>query len=231
MLATAAIALLPAAGFAQSNADVNADTSVTAEGSVILPTDQAENTDPAMTEEGAGKTMSAEGAEEMMPSEDAEATDTADAAGESNEMQMGSDNIADAADNVNGEMPDEMGMASGDAGILGITGEFTANDLIGNRVFSTTEEGADWDMSASFDAVDAEWERIGSIHNIVMSADGQLEGIVAEVGGFLGIGDKFVLLTGEDAKLVPNEGAYDLVTSYTSDELTDLPEYEEGTMY
>ncbi|WP_254698248.1 PRC-barrel domain-containing protein [Sagittula sp. P11] len=92
-------------------------------------------------------------------------------------------------------------MASGEEG-LGVTGDVSAKAIIGNRVYVIEGE---WDKTASFNTVAEDWTRVGSVQDIVISDDGGIAGIVAEVGGFLGIGDKFVLLESGEAKLVPLE--------------------------
>ncbi|MBD3626375.1 MAG: PRC-barrel domain-containing protein, partial [Rhodobacteraceae bacterium] len=70
---------------------------------------------------------------------------------------------------------------------------------------------------------------IGEIEDVVLSHDGQLKGIVAEVGGFLDIADKHVMLEVKDMKLVPvDDVEYAIVTRMTEEELEQLPEVDEG---
>ena len=61
----------------------------------------------------------------------------------------------------------------------------------------------------------------------MIGADGQIAGFVAEVGGFLGIGDKLVMLEVSEVRLIPQDGGgFDVVTPYSDDELTDMDAYE-----
>ena len=54
-------------------------------------------------------------------------------------------------------------------------------------------------------------------------------GIVAEIGGFLGIGEHNVLLPVGDVRLVPvDDQSYSYVTRYTEEQLEQLPDVDEG---
>ena len=62
-----------------------------------------------------------------------------------------------------------------------------------------------------------------------MNRDGQMIGIVAEVGGFLDIGDKHVMLPVEDVRLVAiDDGEYAYVTRYSEEQLEALENIDEG---
>ena len=55
--------------------------------------------------------------------------------------------------------------------------------------------------------------QIGEIEDIILDRSGQMVGIVAEVGGFLDIGDKHVMLSVDDVRLVPvDDTTYSFVT-------------------
>lgn len=78
-------------------------------------------------------------------------------------------------------------------------------------------------------AYGTDYEQIGEIEDIVLDQGGQMIGIVAEVGGFLDIGDKHVMLPVEDLRLVPVDDAnYSYVTRLTEDQLMELPGVNEG---
>lgn len=71
-------------------------------------------------------------------------------------------------------------------------------------------------------------EDIGGISDLVLNSSGQMVGIVAEVGGFLGLGDKSVMLPLEDVRLVQiDEDSYSYVTRLNEEQLEALPEVEE----
>ena len=65
--------------------------------------------------------------------------------------------------------------------------------------------------------------------HIILNADGSFEGIVAEVGGFLDIGDKHVHLSLTDVSLTPiDDGKYVVVTNYTKEQLMEMPDIDES---
>ena len=64
-----------------------------------------------------------------------------------------------------------------------------------------------------------------------LEASGQMVGVVADVGGFLGIGDKHVLLPMENVRIVAlsdGDDDYALVTRHSEESLKALPEVEKG---
>lgn len=269
LLTTATAALIPAFALAQQASD---DTK-------LLPKDQVEQSDQAMTDNSASdaedmvdstseEATSADGemtADSTDPmAQDQDATDTADANDTpvSEDPMAGAENASDVAESdtpmaeeeqsaENADTTDPMAAGNdtmetaegtnsmaGDADLpsdmamnedgLGVTGDVAATSIIGNRVYVIEGE---WDKTASFNAVAQDWTRVGSVQDIVISADGGIEGIVAEVGGFLGIGDKFVLLQSGEAKLVPLEGGgYDVVTWYSNDQLSEMQAYDTAQM-
>lgn len=104
-------------------------------------------------------------------------------------------------------------------------------DITGGAVYTTNEahdEGAGWD-SAEYEGVESEWNQIGEIEDLVMSKDGKLTGVVVEVGGFLDIGDKHVLLSVKDAKLVPvDDATYTFVTRFNEEEIEEMEGVDEA---
>ncbi|WP_169053216.1 PRC-barrel domain-containing protein [Falsirhodobacter xinxiangensis] len=105
-----------------------------------------------------------------------------------------------------------------------------ADDLEDGNVYSvaTGIEQATFD-GATYTAIDAEWDDVGDIEDLVLDRSGQLVAVVAEIGGFLGLGDRHVLLPVTDVSLVPGEGGdFAYVTRLSQEELKQLPEVEEG---
>lgn len=196
-------------------ADADADADV-ADADAADPA--AESEDPAMAD--------ADAADPAAESDDPAMADAADPEAEMEDPAMAD---ADAADPM-AEGDTDMAAADGSmGGSLGIQGMVPASAITGGVVYTTTVDSVDenWEGTASYDAVGEGWERIGSIQDIVLSSEGKIEGIVAEVGGFLGIGDKFVMLPTSDFKLVPiDEDSYAVVTPYTTDQLTDMEAYD-----
>lgn len=110
-------------------------------------------------------------------------------------------------------------------------------DITGGPVYTTNEawdegtwmSGRDgWGWSG-YDRVGADWNQIGEIEDIVLDRSGQLVGVVAEIGGFLDIGDQHVMLRVGDIELVPvDDRSYSLVTRYSEEELEQLPSVDEA---
>ncbi|CUH76844.1 PRC-barrel domain-containing protein [Tropicibacter naphthalenivorans] len=104
-------------------------------------------------------------------------------------------------------------------------------DITGGTVYTMTESTdavADWG-NMMFDSVDDSWDAVGEIEDIVLAADGSFKGIVAEVGGFLDIGDKHVMIPVSNAMLVPvDDASYSIVVSYTLEELKAMEGVDEG---
>ncbi|MBN9889075.1 PRC-barrel domain-containing protein [Salipiger abyssi] len=161
-------------------------------------------------------------------------SNTADAAGQAIEdgveatgdaMQTAADETGDAMRNV---ASDAKALFEGDA-----DGMIRTRDITGGTVYAIDADGemTDWDDSMGYDAVSDQWDNVGEIEDIVLTSDGSFEGIVAEVGGFLDIGDKHVHLTMSDVKLVPvDNDRYAVVTNFTKQELMDMENVDESAM-
>ncbi|WP_265502640.1 PRC-barrel domain-containing protein [Paracoccus beibuensis] len=95
---------------------------------------------------------------------------------------------------------------------------------------STTawDNDADWGTERPDD-----WNQIGEVDDVVLSADGQVMGYTADIGGFLGIGEHTVLLSPEAVRLVDFDEATlwgessVFTTNYTQEELEALPEFDD----
>ena len=74
-----------------------------------------------------------------------------------------------------------------------------------------------------------DYRQIGEIEDIVLDQGGQMIGIVAEVGGFLDIGDKHVMVPVEDLRLTAvDDQSYSYVTRLSEEQLEALPAVDEG---
>jgi hypothetical protein len=98
--------------------------------------------------------------------------------------------------------------------------------------FESFEEVATADVSADeltgtavYGAGD---EEIGSIGDILLSDDGQVDAVIIDFGGFLGIGTKPVAVAYDNLSFLRDEnGGLVLRTSLTSEQLEAAPEYNE----
>ena len=78
--------------------------------------------------------------------------------------------------------------------------EMLASDLIGMRVYASENE-----ITAKRAAtVDADWNDIGEVSDVIMSRDGETESILLDIGGFLGIGEKTVAVNFDELHFVPS---------------------------
>jgi len=89
-----------------------------------------------------------------------------------------------------------------------------------------TYDENEWLETEYYDTIGTEWDQIGNITDVALSADGQMTGIIVETGGFLDIGDNHVLVRLDDVRLVNTGGteSYSYVTRMTEEELQNLPE-------
>lgn len=78
-------------------------------------------------------------------------------------------------------------------------------------------------------AYDAEMENIGEVEDIALGSDGMMQGLIVDVGGFLGLGEHRVMLTPDQFRVYRQDGwgeDYQVVSRLTRDELGALPEFD-----
>lgn len=92
-----------------------------------------------------------------------------------------------------------------------VTG-MSADDFIGTTVYGANDDN------------------VGSIGDVILSEDGNVEAVIIDVGGFLGIGSKPVAVGLDNlAFLSDADGNHYLYTPFTQDQLEAQPEYDEST--
>jgi sporulation protein YlmC with PRC-barrel domain len=90
--------------------------------------------------------------------------------------------------------------------------ELTADNLIGTTVYGPDDSS------------------IGSIGDIALTAEGQVDAVIVDVGGFLGIGAKPVAVAMDNLQFMRDSGgSMYLTTDFTQDELEAAPEYNRDT--
>ena len=103
-------------------------------------------------------------------------------------------------------------------------------DITGGTIYTTNaanDEG--WSMDMIHTEVGANWNDIGEIEDIVLNKSGQMIGIVAEIGGFLDIADKHVMIPVSDVNLVAvDDRSYAFVTKFSEEELEQMQSVDEG---
>jgi sporulation protein YlmC with PRC-barrel domain len=87
-----------------------------------------------------------------------------------------------------------------------------ADDLIGSTVYGANDEN------------------IGNVGDVLLNADGGIDAVIVDVGGFLGLGAREVALGMDDVEFMHDEGDnWYIYTAYTQEQLEAAPEYDEGT--
>lgn len=73
----------------------------------------------------------------------------------------------------------------------------------------------------------AKGESIGEIHEVMLAADGSAQGLIIDVGGFLGINERPVLVKWSDVTIQSDtNGAVVVATNMDKAQLEQLPEYK-----
>ncbi|WP_300012477.1 PRC-barrel domain-containing protein [uncultured Roseobacter sp.] len=103
-------------------------------------------------------------------------------------------------------------------------------DITGGDIY-TLNGPMDQDTWGNWEAegVGPDWNDIGEIEDVILDRDGQMIGIVAEVGGFLDIGDKHVFVPVDDIRLTPvDDKTYVIVTRKTEEQLEEMDSVDEA---
>lgn len=126
------------------------------------------------------------------------------------------------------ELEQEMEQAADQALMGDAQGDFIrASDIMGGEVYTTAGTNDTWVDQFMYPEVSAEWTRIGNIKDLALDDNGELIGVVAEVGGFLDIGDKHIMIPLETLNMAADGKGYALVTERSLEELRDWPSVEE----
>ena len=73
------------------------------------------------------------------------------------------------------------------------------------------------------DVTNASGEKIGEVSEVLIDRSGQVVALAVEAGGFLGLGDRDVVVQFDQVKLQGDR----LVTSLTKEQLKDMPEWKD----
>ncbi|WP_239520774.1 PRC-barrel domain-containing protein [Pseudooceanicola aestuarii] len=102
-----------------------------------------------------------------------------------------------------------------------------ASDFIGMRVYAA-EQAND---AAEVDGASQDWEDIGEINDVIMDRDGNVQTVLVDIGGFLGIGERQVGITlseiefKSDASTGDDDNDFFLVVNASADQLENAPEF------
>ena len=108
------------------------------------------------------------------------------------------------------------------------TGLLRASALEGVDIYTIDVTGqTTWDDGVAYTEVDADWDKIGEVEDLVLDADGNVVGAIAEVGGFLGLGEKEVVLKPEEVAYVITKDKIAVVSGLSKEQLEQREEIAE----
>jgi sporulation protein YlmC with PRC-barrel domain len=105
-----------------------------------------------------------------------------------------------------------------------------------NTASQSAQSASRWARSDTFSSDRNDWNDIGNIKDIVMTQDGNIHGILVDVGGFLGLGVHTVLVDIEELYFVSDSDQTDeledffVVIAMTQDELEALPQWNDDLL-
>jgi sporulation protein YlmC with PRC-barrel domain len=105
-------------------------------------------------------------------------------------------------------------------------GDIRMSEIMGATVFVTEGEVAATEVEAQPEG----WESVATVTDVVASRDGQIRGVLLDVGGFLGLGARTVMVSMDQIHLVgdaSNDQFYVVFTA-TREQLEAAPEYVFG---
>lgn len=118
--------------------------------------------------------------------------------------------------------------AASDPGEAMQTGMLRASALEGVDIFSVDVTGAaTWDDTTTYAEIDENWEKIGEVEDLVLDGNGEVVGAIAEVGGFLGLGEKEVVLQPEEVTIVMTDDRIAVVSALSKEALEQREEAAE----
>ena len=92
------------------------------------------------------------------------------------------------------------------------SGEIRAEEMVGTTVYGANDAN------------------VGEIGDVILTADGQVDAYIIDVGGFLGIGEKEVAVGSDNLAFMTDEdGNKYLYTTFTEEQLEAAQAYDEGT--
>lgn len=157
-----------------------------------------------------------------------------------NEVEAESEEMAEEADTMmeNAEAETEEAVNEADANTTVITGDETVErDMLPRpEVEREGYEAAEAGMIEQLTAEDLEGsyvygandETVGEIDSLLLGDDGQIDRVVINVGGFLGLGEKPVAVTFDELQVLKNVEGDDvrIYIDSTEERLESQPEYE-----
>lgn len=111
-------------------------------------------------------------------------------------------------------------------GYTAMAGDMSANTFIGKRLYVAE---VDVDANAEYMEIDAGWDDVGEIGDLVIGADGAVKAVLVDMGGFLGLGERQVAVSKDQLSVIrdgDSEGDYFIVFTADRAALEAAPEFE-----
>jgi hypothetical protein len=107
----------------------------------------------------------------------------------------------------------------------GMEGDLLATDLMGADLYTSATPYEQERFQV--DSVPSEWQQIATISNLVLGVDGQVRGVLVDIGGFLGLGARTVMLSMDSVHIATHtvSNAVYAVINATREEIEAAPEY------
>lgn len=106
-----------------------------------------------------------------------------------------------------------------------VTDAIYASQFIGKPVYVAEQDVTETTLTDA----STDWDNIGEVNDILISREGQVDGILVDVGGFLGIGERTVAVDMSALRLVTDSdtaGDYFIVFRSNREALEAAPEYD-----
>lgn len=102
--------------------------------------------------------------------------------------------------------------------------------IMNRRVWTTNQPSSTAWADGELTERPADWTDIAKVDDIVMDPEGNVLGFVADIGGFLGLGAKSVLLGKDALHFVQIGDDAFFATNFTKEELQALPDFDRNTV-
>ena len=139
----------------------------------------------------------------------------------------------------------DLNARDGMAGQPGVAPDAQADAQMGMQPgtpgYGYQDRSARWTSSDAFISQRDAWSNIGSISDVVMTQDGEIRGVIVDIGGFLGMFAHTVLIDLDNLYFVADEGAttgmtggdggvrdFFVVAAMSREQLEALPEWDEA---
>lgn len=102
--------------------------------------------------------------------------------------------------------------------------------IMKRRIWTTNQPSSTVWESTTLTERPAEWTDIAKVDDIVVDPEGNIRGYIADIGGFLGLGAKRVLLGTDALHFVTVGDDSFFATNFTKEELQALPDFDATTV-